>query len=408
MLKTANPILNKALVGERIDQAEALELFESASALDLAYVADELRKRKHPDKEPATYVVQRNVNYSNVCTASCSFCAFYTPPSSVIARRTQSDVAISPLRYPKAYVLDYETELKPKIEELVAINGTEILLQGGHNPSLGLDYYTDLFKQIKQDFPGITLHALSPAEIVHIAEKEFTPAEQYGDGTNRSRIIEPSQRQIKEILVQLQEAGMDSLPGAGAEILTERVRKIIAPLKITTETWLGVMELAHGLGMRSSATMMYGHVETYQDRVEHLKALRDLQDQTGGFTAFVAWNFQRGEPPLGKIMDSMEARGELPDYNKISSGDDYLRTTAIARIYLDNIENFQASWVTQGHQLGQVSLAFGTNDLGGNMMEENVVSAANTTHRAGVDEMVYYIEASGRKAAQRNTQYQLV
>ena len=185
-------------------------------------------------------------------------------------------MAISPLRYPKAYVLDYETELKPKIEELVAINGTEILLQGGHNPSLGLDYYTDLFKQIKQDFPGITLHALSPAEIVHIAEKEFTPAEQYGDGTNRSRIIEPSQRQIKEILVQLQEAGMDSLPGAGAEILTERVRKIIAPLKITTETWLGVMELAHGLGMRSSATMMYGHVETYADRVEHFRVLREV------------------------------------------------------------------------------------------------------------------------------------
>lgn len=395
MLKTANPILNKALAGERISETEALELFEHASVLDLAYVANELRARKHPDTEPATYVVQRNVNYSNVCTASCSFCAFYTPPKGGE-------------NFPKAYVLDYETELKPKIEELVAINGTEILLQGGHNPSLGLDYYIDLFKQIKQDFPGITLHALSPAEIVHIAEKEFTPAQDYGDGTDRRKIIKPSLEQLREILTRLQEAGMDSLPGAGAEILTERVRKIIAPLKITTETWLGVMKLAHSLGMRSSATMMYGHVETYQDRVEHLKVLRDLQDQTGGFTAFVAWNFQRGETPLGKIMDSMEVRGELPDYNKDSSGDDYLRTTAIARIYLDNVENFQASWVTQGHQLGQISLAFGANDLGGNMMEENVVSAANTTHRAAVSEMVYYIEATGRKAAQRNTRYELV
>lgn len=402
MLKTANPILNKALEGKRITEQEAVELYHNASVLDLAYTANELRARKHPNTKPTTFVVQRNVNYSNVCTASCSFCAFYAPPEQTGSQKLETG------SFPKAYVLDYETQLKPKIQELVAINGTEILLQGGHNPALGLDYYTDLFTRIKQDFPKITLHALSPAEIVHITEKRITPADVYRDGTNRSIIYEPNLEQIKEVLIELQKAGMDSLPGAGAEILVESVRKIIAPLKITTQTWLNVMELAHSLGMRSSATMMYGHVETYEDRVEHMRVLRELQDRTNGFTAFVNWNFQQGNTPLSKIMASLEKQGKLPEYNKNSSGDDYLRTTAIARIYLDNFDNFQASWVTQGHQLGQVSLAFGCNDLGGNMMEENVVSAANTTHSASVKEMVYYIEATGRKAAQRDTQYTLV
>jgi len=298
--------------------------------------------------------------------------------------------------------------LKPKIQELVDINGTEILFQGGHNPVLGLEYYQETFSKIKKDFPGITLHALSPAEVVHITEKRITPTEDYGDGTDRKRILKPSNIDIHETLIALKDAGMDSLPGAGAEILTERVRKIIAPLKITTQTWLDVMELAHNLGMRSSATMMYGHVETYEDRVEHFKVLRELQDRTQGFTAFVSWNFQRGDTPLGKIMDSLEAQAKLPDYNRNSSGDDYLRTTAIARIYLDNFKNLQASWVTQGHQLGQVSLSFGCNDLGGNMMEENVVSAAGTTHRAAVNEMEYYISAAGRIPQQRNTQYQMI
>lgn len=396
MLKTANPILNKALEGKRINEKEALELFESATDLDLAYVANELRRRRHPDEEPTTYVVQRNINYSNVCTANCTFCAFYTPPGD------------SKEGFPEAYVHDYETVLKPKIQELVDINGTEILFQGGHNPELGLDYYTDLFSRIKKDFPKVTLHALSPAEIVHITEKRITPPEIYGNGTKRKDIYEPNMEQVKETLTELKKSGMDSLPGAGAEILTERVRKIIAPLKITTQTWLDVMEVAHSLGMRSSATMMYGHVDTYEDRVEHMRVIRELQDKTNGFTAFVAWNFQKGDTPLSKIMDSFEERGELPDYNKNSSGEDHLRTLAIARIFLDNIENFQSSWVTQGHKLGQVSLSFGANDLGGNMMEENVVSAAGTTHRAGVREMEYYIEAAGRKPRQRDTQYNLL
>jgi cyclic dehypoxanthinyl futalosine synthase len=400
-LKTANPILNKALKGIRITQKEALELFDSASSLDLAYSANEIRRRLHPDDAPTTYVIQRNINYSNVCTAHCSFCAFYTPPNSTTTN--SSDV-----KFPEAYVHDYQTILKPKIQELIDINGTEILFQGGHNPALGLSYYTELFQTIKKDFPGVTLHALSPAEIVHITEKTITPESDYGDGTNRKKILKPNLSQIKETLIALQKAGMDSLPGAGAEILTERVRKIIAPLKITTQTWLDVMETAHSLGMRSSATMMYGHVDTYEDRVEHLKVIRDLQDKTGGFTAFVAWNFQKGDTPLSKIMDSLEEQGKLPSYNKNSSGEDHLRTLAIARIYLDNIKNFQSSWVTQGHKLGQASLGFGANDLGGNMMEENVVSAAGTTHRAGVREMRYYIEAAGRKPAQRDTQYNLI
>lgn len=396
MLQTANPILNKAISGLRITEDEALDLFENASLLDLAYAADQIRLNLHPSEDYATYVVQRNINYSNVCTAHCSFCAFYTPPNSTSKS------------FPGAYVLDYDTQIKPKIQELLDINGTEILLQGGHNPALGLDYYVALFKQIKKDFPSVTLHALSPAEIIHITEKEITPSELYGDGTKRADIYKPNLEQVKAVLLALVDSGMDSLPGAGAEILVEKVRQIIAPLKIKTQTWLDVMELAHGLGLRSSATMMYGHVETYSDRVEHLRVLRELQDRTNGFTAFVAWNFQRGDTPLGKIMNSLEAQSKLPKHNINSSGEDYLRTTAIARVYLDNFKNFQASWVTQGHQLGQVSLAFGCNDLGGNMMEENVVSAANTTHRASVNDMRYYIEATGRKAFQRDTQYNLI
>jgi cyclic dehypoxanthinyl futalosine synthase len=394
--QTANPIINRALRAERISEAQALDLFNNASILDLGYAANIIQSRLHANENYNTYVVQRNINYSNVCTAHCSFCAFYTPPN------THSK------QFPEPYVLDYQGQIKPKIQELIDINGTEVLLQGGHNPNLGLDYYVNLFKQIKKDFPQITLHALSPAEIIHITEKTITPQEQYGDGTKRSQILHPNIEQVKQTLIALKAAGMDSLPGAGAEILVEDVRKIIAPLKITTQTWLDVMETAHSIGFRSSATMMYGHVETYADRVEHLRVLRELQDRTAGFTAFVAWSFQRGNTPLGKIMDSLEAQAKLPEQNRNSSGEDYLRTTAIARIYLDNFKNFQASWVTQGHQLGQVALAFGCNDLGGNMMEENVVSAANTTHRASVEEMRYYIEAAGKQAKQRDTQYNLV
>jgi cyclic dehypoxanthinyl futalosine synthase len=395
MLLTSNPILNKALVGQRITSEEALELFENADLLELAYVANEKRQKLHPDSKAVTYVVQRNINYSNVCTASCSFCAFYTYPGV--------DDKSNP-----AYTLDYETQIKPKIAELVAINGTEILLQGGHNPELGLDYYQELFINIKRDFPSVTLHALSPSEINHIAEKYFTSVSAYGDGTKIANIKEPILEEIKTVLLALKEAGMDSLPGAGAEILTERVRLIIAPKKINSQRWLDIMEVAHSIGFKSSATMMYGHVETYEDRVEHLKALRDLQDRTNGFTAFVLWNFQRGDTPLGKIMNAYERDGKLPKYNKDSSGEEYLRSLAVSRIFLDNFKNFQASWVTQGHEIGQLSLNFGCNDLGGNMMEENVVSAANTTYRTSVQQMEYFIEACGRKAVQRDTQYNLV
>ncbi len=395
MLLTLNPILNKSLEGQRITSEEAIELFENADLLELAYVANEKRQKLHPDSEAVTYVVQRNINYSNICTASCSFCAFYTYPGV--------DDKSNP-----AYTLDYETQIKPKIAELVAINGTEILLQGGHNPELGLDYYQELFINIKRDFPSVTLHALSPSEINHISEKYFTSVSAYGDGTKIANIKEPSLEEIKIVLLALKEAGMDSLPGAGAEILTERVRLIIAPKKINSQRWLDIMEVAHSIGFKSSATMMYGHVETYEDRVEHLKALRDLQDRTNGFTAFVLWNFQRGDTPLGKIMNAYERDGKLPKYNKDSSGEEYLRSLAVSRIFLDNFKNFQASWVTQGHEIGQLSLNFGCNDLGGNMMEENVVSAANTTYRTSVQQMEYFIEACGRKAAQRDTQYNLV
>ncbi len=400
-----NPILNKALDSERISPQEAVELFEKAELLDLAYTANQICLQKHPASEARTYVVQRNINYSNVCTASCSFCAFYSYPKAS-SEGVDYDRLI-PLEEKTAYVHPYSV-LRQKIQELVDIGGTEILLQGGHNPQLGLSYYIDLFQKIKSEFPKITLHALSPSEIHHIAEKEITDPSIYGDGTDLKRIAKPSNDDILMVLRTLKSAGMDSLPGAGAEILSERVRKIIAPKKISSQKWLDIMELAHQTGFKSSATMMYGHVETYEDRVEHLAALRSLQDRSHGFTAFVCWNFQRGETALSRIMENYESKGLLASYNANSSGEDYLRTLSISRIFLDNFHNFQASWVTQGHELGQVSLEFGANDLGGNMMEENVVSAANTTHRASVEEMRYYIEASGRKAAQRDTQYNLV
>ena len=397
MIKTKNSILNKALEGERITAEEALELFENADLLDLAYVANHINLQKHSKNEPITYVVQRNINYSNLCTASCSFCAFYTHPK-----------ASEESNMPSPYVLDYESELKPKIQELIDIKGTEILLQGGHNPDLGLDYYQELFINIKKDFPNITLHALSPSEVHHIAEKHFTPVGLYGDGCNPGSIVEPTMEEIKFVLEALKDAGMDSLPGAGAEILVERVRKIIAPKKITSQKWLDIMETAHSIGFKSSATMMYGHVETYSDRVQHIDELRKVQDRTQGFTAFVLWNFQRGETPLGKIMDTLQAKGNLPEYNIDSSGEEYLRSLAVSRIFLDNFPNFQASWVTQGHEIGQLSLSFGCNDLGGNMMEENVVSAANTTYRTSVQQMEYFIECCGRSFAQRDTQYNLI
>lgn len=351
-------LLMKALRGERLNFDEGVRLIKEAPLIDLGWTANEVRKRFHPDEEPITFVIDRNVNYTNVCDAYCTFCAFYAAPGSQ-----------------RGYVLPYET-IKAKIQELVDVGGTQLLLQGGHNPELGIEYYEEMLGSIRRDFPALTLHALSPSEIDHI-----------------TRV---SNLSLEETLKRLVKAGLTSIPGGGAEILTDRVKKIISPLKIPASRWLEVMQTAHRMGLRTTATMMFGSVDTEVDQIEHLIKLRDLQDADPGFTAFIAWSFQPGGTPLGKRV------------KKLATATDYLRMVAVSRIMLDNIRNIQSSWVTQGSGLGQTAFAFGANDFGGTMMEENVVSAAGTRCDVTMDEMIRCIHSVGRDAAQRDTQYNIL
>ncbi|HEY9787411.1 MAG TPA: cyclic dehypoxanthinyl futalosine synthase, partial [Candidatus Obscuribacterales bacterium] len=338
-------LLMKALQGERLDFQEGVRLLKEAPLLDLGWTANEVRRRFHPDEEPITFVIDRNVNYTNVCDAYCTFCAFYAAPGSE-----------------RGYVLSYET-IREKIQELVDAGGTQLLLQGGHNPELGIAYYEKLLGDIRRDFPALTIHGFSPSEIDHI-----------------TRVSELS---LEETLKRLIAAGLNSIPGGGAEILTERVKKIISPLKIPASRWLEVMEAAHKLGIRTTATMMFGSVDTEEDRIEHLIRLRDLQDRAPGFTAFIPWSFQPGGTPLGKRV------------KRTATASEYLRMVAVSRIMLDNIRNIQSSWVTQGSGLGQTAFAFGANDFGGTMMEENVVSAAGTRCDVTLEEMIRCIHAAG-------------
>lgn len=351
-------LLHKAIAGGRLDFAEGVELFNEASLMDLGYAANEVRKRFHGDNEPITYVIDRNVNYTNVCDAYCTFCAFYAPPGSE-----------------KGYVLPYET-IKEKVSELIEFGGTQLLLQGGHNPELGIEYYEELLSRLRTDFPQLTLHALSPSEIDHI-----------------TRV---SNLSLQDTLKRLVAAGLTSIPGGGAEVLTDRVKKIISPLKIPASRWLEVMEEAHKMGIRTTSTMMYGSVDTIEDRIEHLIKLRELQDRAEGFTAFIPWSFQPGGTPLGKKVKNLTTATE------------YLRMVAVSRLMLDNIRNIQSSWVTQGSGLGQTAFAFGANDFGGTMMEENVVSAAGTRCDVTLEDMIRCIHSAGFDAAQRDTQYNIL
>jgi cyclic dehypoxanthinyl futalosine synthase len=319
-------------------------------------VADELRNRKI-DKRRVTFIVDRNVNYTNVCYTDCDFCAFYRRPGDTR----------------EGYLLPKPIIFK-KIEETLALGGTALLMQGGHHPDLGVEYYEDLFSSIKARYP-IHLHALSPSEIQHAAR--------------RSKLT------IPEALTRLRDAGLDSLPGGGAEILVDRVRKIISPKKTTSGEWLGIMREAQRLGMSTTATMMYGHVETLEERVEHMRRIRDLQDELHGFRAFISWTFQRDGNRLGDVVSE--------DVRPTSF--DYLLTQAVSRIYLDNVDHIQSSWVTQGMKVGQVALSFGADDMGSVMIEENVVSAAGTTHRATAEDFVRAIKALGKTAVQRDTLY---
>jgi cyclic dehypoxanthinyl futalosine synthase len=351
---TVDAVLEKALGGERISDEDALALLESRELVPVGRAADELRNRK-VERDRVTFIVDRNVNYTNICHTDCDFCAFYRRPGD---RR-------------EGYLLPKAVIFK-KIEETLAIGGTALLMQGGHHPDLGVDFYEDLFSSIKARYK-IHLHALSPPEVQHIAR--------------RSKISIPA------TLTRLRDAGLDSLPGGGAEILVDRVRDVIAPKKTKSAEWLGVMREAHRLGMSSTATMMYGHVETLQDRVEHMRRIRELQDETRGFRAFISWTFQ----PQGTRLAAL--------VNHYPTSFDYLLTQAVSRIYLDNVDHIQSSWVTQGMKVGQVALSFGADDMGSVMIEENVVSAAGTTHRATTDDFVHAIRALGKTPVQRDTLY---
>ena len=345
----------------RLTREAALALLTGADLLEVGETADRIRKKLHPEGI-VSFVVDRNINYTNVCINRCGFCAFYRDPDS-----------------PDAYLLTRD-QIFQKIEETLALGGTQILLQGGLHPQLSLDYYASLLRSIKRNY-SITIHGFSPPEICFIAEKH--------DLT------------IRETLKLLREAGLDSIPGGGAEILSDRVREILSPRKIKTGPWLRVMEEAHRLGMRTTATMMFGSVEEPEEIVEHLDHIRSLQDRTGGFTAFIPWSFQSGNTEIGK-------RGKNCGGRNTATAVDYLRVLAVSRIYLDNIRNIQASWVTQGLKLAQVSLRFGANDLGSTMIEENVVASTGVSYRVSRDEMIHAIRSAGFRPAQRNTVYTLL
>jgi cyclic dehypoxanthinyl futalosine synthase len=341
--------------GERVDRGEALELYLNAPTALLGELADGIRARKHPDRI-VTYIIDRNVNYTNVCVARCNFCAFYRPVGSA-----------------EGYVLGFE-EIFRKIDETIALGGGQLLLQGGHNPDLPIEWYVDLFSAVKARYPRFKLHALSPPEIIHI--------------TRTSRLG------IPQVIERLVAAGLDSIPGGGAEILVDRVRRILNCYnKATADEWLEVMRQAHRAGLRTTATMMYGHVETPEERLEHMFRLRAVQDETGGFTAFITWSYQPEHTELGGVE---------------ATGIEYLRTLAIARIVLDNFDNLQASWVTQGGKVGQLSLAYGANDMGSVMIEENVVRAAGAAYCMDEIEIVRNVENAGFVAKRRNMHYEIL
>lgn len=344
----------------RLSPEDALRLLESGDLLDLGRRADAAARYLHP--EPwRTWAVDRNINFTNLCECRCRFCAFWRAPES-----------------PEAYVLD-DAAVAAKVREAVHLGATHILAQGGLTVRLGLAYYENLLRQIKAQF-DVTLHCFSPPEIHDLARREGMS--------------------VRTVLERLRAAGLDSLPGGGAEILVDRVRRLVSPAKCSADEWLTVMREAHGLGLPTTATMVFGHVETAAERIEHLRRLRELQDETGGFLAFIAWPFQAGNTAL--------AAGGLPEGWRPVGGAEYLRMVAVARLFLDNVANVQASWVTMGTRMAQVALWFGANDLGTTMIEENVVAAAGCVHRASPESLERLIRGAGFEPRRRNSRYELV
>ncbi len=360
-------------IKKRIDKKEALALFKNADLLGLGIWADSIKKALHPDGV-CTFVVDRNINYTNICINKCSFCAFWR----------DEDAA-------DAYLLDMGTIFR-KIEETLELGGTQILIQGGLHPALDIFYYMDLLSAIKERF-AINVHGFSPPEICFIADA--------------------SDLTIRETLSMLKSAGLDSIPGGGAEILSDRVREILSPKKIKSSRWLEVMEAAHRLGMRTTATMMFGSIETPEDIITHLDTIRELQDKTGGFTAFIPWSFQPGNTDLGAKGKGQGAKGKKVHRSKFSvqspaTAVEYLRVLALSRIYLDNIENIQASWVTQGLKMAQIALRFGANDFGSTMIEENVVASTGVSFAVTKHDIINAIRAAGFAPAQRDTYYNVL
>jgi cyclic dehypoxanthinyl futalosine synthase len=353
-------VVDRVLDGGRISQEDARVLYK-LPLQELGALADYRRSAAKGDAysgrggEIVTYIVDRNINYTNVCNVYCKFCAFY---------RTEKDA--------DHYVLTLE-QIDQKLDELAAEGGVQVLLQGGHHPKLGIDFYLDMLSHIRAKYPQINIHGFSPPEFNHF-----------------SQVFGMS---LREVIARFQEAGLGSIPGGGGEILVDRVRDRIAPLKCKTDQWLEVMRIGHELGLRSSATMMFGHVESVDDRLEHLQRLRDTQDETGGFTAFICWTFQ---PENTRLKAETVTSAE------------YLRMQALSRVFLDNFENVQSSWVTQGPKIGQIALKFGANDFGSVMMEENVVSSAGTTFRLNAQDIERLIREAGYKPHRRSTWYQLL
>lgn len=346
-------------INKRLTNKEALDLIQNASLLELGNLASKKKDELHPDKT-TSFIVDRNINYTNVCWVDCKFCAFY--------RHGRDE---------DSYVLKFD-EIDQKIDELLEIGGTQILFQGGVHPKLKIEYYEELVSHIHTKYPQITIHGFSAIEVKYIAKV--------------------SKISILEVLKRLQVKGLSSIPGAGAEILSDRVRDIIAPNKMDSLEWIEVHELAHSIGMKTTATMMFGTVETDEEIIEHWELLRNLQDKTGGFRAFIMWSFQGANTQL---------KAEIPDI-KPQSSNRYLRLLAVSRLYLDNFKNLQSSWVTQGSYIGQLALKFGANDLGSTMMEENVVKAAGASNRMNQEEMIRLIKDIGGNPAKRNTAYEIL
>ena len=348
-------ILEKAVEGKRLNLEEGILLF-SCELLSLGKAATLVRDRMHPSGM-ITFIVDRNVSYTNACIVDCDFCAFYRRP-----------------RHSEAYTLSMD-QIFAKIQELVDLGGTQVLIQGGVNPELPLEYYLNMIHQIRTRFPQVHVHSFSVVEIDFIAKKE--------------------KLSLREVLIKFKEAGLNSIPGGGAEILVERVRQLISPKKIDSEGWLDFHRVAHGVGLRSTATMVFGHVETIEERVIHLECLRSLQDETDGFRAFIPWTLSPHGTPR---MSQFEPAG----------GTDYLKTLAISRLFLDNIQNIQSGWLTEGLKMGQVGLAFGANDIGGTLIEDKVLEPTGIEVKTRPEDLVRLIKEAGYIPAQRNTNYEIL